>query len=390
MPSGSAVDVAGSCQSNDQAIAGGCPRARRRDGIILEITQKATIRQVAAAAGVSIATVSAVINQTRFVSAEARQRVEDAISATGYRPNRLAQSLSTRTTKTVGILMPTILSPVSPALLKSATDVLRGHGYSVLFANSEMKSTWEKEATELMFDSQVAGLLVVPASGESPALELFRKAGKPVVLMLHGLKTTHGHDVIRSGNFKGSMDAVTHLIGQGCRRVAVLALPSDTESEEERLSGYRTAIGAAGLPLDPELIRVGEPSESGTSEEHGYAQTRQLMALPNPPDAIFAMNQYMAIGCLSALKDLDVRVPEDVALVGYDDLVWTKHLEPPLSVVSQQIETIGRIAATHLIHRLTHDGEPDPTESITVDAQFVMRASSDRTTITTTRERNPA
>ena len=337
----------------------------------------------------SIATVSAVINQTRFVSADAKRRVEDAIASTGYRPNRLAQSLSTRTTKTVGILMPTILSPVSPALLKSATDVLRAHGYSVLFANSEMRSTWETEATELMFDSQVAGLLVVPAGGESPALELFRKAGKPVVLMLHGLKTAHGHDVIRSGNFKGSMDAVTHLIDQGCRRVAVLALPSDTESEEERLAGYRAAIGAAGLDLDPDLVRVGEPSESGTSEEHGYEQTRRLMALPAPPDGIFAMNQYMAIGSLTALKELGVRVPDDVALVGYDDLIWTRHLEPPLSVVSQQIEAIGRIAATHLIHRLTHDGEPEPTESITVDAQFVIRASSDRKTTTTTRERNP-
>jgi LacI family transcriptional regulator len=353
----------------------------------MDLNRRSTIRQVAAEAGVSIATVSAVVNRNRYVSAETASRVEEAIARTGYRPNRLAQSLSTRTTKTIGILMPTILSPVSPALLKAATDVLRANGYAALFANTEMRASQENEAAELMFDSQVAGLLLVPANGTAPALDLFRKAGKPVVLMLHGLRGADGYDVIRSGNFKGSLDAVTHLISQGSRRIAVLALPSDTESEEERLAGYRTALLAAGLAPDSDLIRLGEPSESGTSEELGYIQTRRLMEQPDPPDAIFAMNQYMAIGSLSALKELSIRIPEDVALVGYDDLVWTKHLEPPLSTVSQQVETIGRLAASRLLYRLTEGEVRSPAESITVDAQFVTRASSDRGHINTTTER---
>jgi len=337
-----------------------------------------TIRAVAVEAGVSVATVSAVINQTRFVSAETARRVNEAIKRSGYRPNRLARGLSTRQTKTIGIVMPTILSPIAPLLLKSAADVLHEHGFAVLFSNTEMQATWEEQAIELMFDSQVDGLLVVPASETLDTLKLFADAGKPVVLLLHGLSGVSGCDVIRSGNFKGSLDAVNHLIGQGAQRIAVLALPLVSESEKDRMDGFRTGILAAGRTLDPELIRVGAPSESGDSEQHGYQETLKLMTLQHPPDAIFAMNQYMAIGALSALKELGQRIPSDVALIGYDDLIWTRNLEPPLSVVAQQVELIGRMGAMRLIGRLENNDRYDTPEFVTVDTHLIVRASSDR------------
>lgn len=337
-----------------------------------------TIRQVAARAGVSIATVSAVINGTRYVSDETAGRVNAAIEAIGYRPNRLARGLSSSRTRTIGILMPTILSPTAPLLLKAAVDVLRANGFAALFSNTEMHASWEQEAVEFMFDSQVDGLLAVPASGSSSALDLFSEAGRPVVLMLHGLNDTATFDVVRSGNFKGSFDAVTHLINQGATRIALLALPPDTESETERMAGYQTALLAAGMNAEPQLIRVGEPSESGFSERDGFELTRKLMELERRPDAIFAMNQYMAIGSLAALKELSIRVPEDVAVVGYDDLIWTKHLQPALSVVSQQIEEIGKLAANQLIQRLGENGNPAKATSITVDSQLIVRHSSDR------------
>jgi len=337
-----------------------------------------TIRAVASEAGVSVATVSAVINQTRFVSAETARRVNDAVKRSGYRPNRLARGLSTRQTKTIGIVMPTILSPIAPLLLKSAADVLHEHGFAVLFSNTEMKATREEQAIELMFDSQVDGLLVVPASETLESLKLFADARKPVVLLLHGLQGASGCDVIRSGNFKGSLDAVNHLIGQGAQRIAVLALPLVSESEKDRMDGFRTGILAAGRTLDPELIREGAPSESGASEQHGYQETLKLMNLENPPDAIFAMNQYMAIGSLSALKELGLRIPTDVALVGYDDLIWTRNLEPPMSVVAQQVELIGRMGATRLVRRLAENHQHGPAESVTVDTQLIIRASSNR------------
>ncbi|MCZ2403574.1 LacI family DNA-binding transcriptional regulator [Paenarthrobacter sp. Z7-10] len=341
-----------------------------------------TIRAVASEAGVSVATVSAVINQTRFVSAETARRVNEAIKRSGYRPNRLARGLSTRETKTIGIVMPTILSPIAPLLLKSAADVLHEHGYAVLFSNTEMQTTWEEQAIELMFDSQVDGLLVVPASETLESLKLFSDARKPVVLLLHGLEGASGCDVIRSGNFRGSFDAVNHLIGQGARRIAVLALPLVSESEKDRMNGFRTGVLAAGRTLDPELMRVGAPSESGASEDHGYRETLRLMDLDDPPDAIFAMNQYMAIGSLSALKELGLRIPTDVALVGYDDLIWTKNLEPPMSVVAQQVELIGRMGATRLVHRLAENNHHSPAESVTVDTQLIIRASSNRDALT--------
>ena len=147
--------------------------------------------------------------------------------------------------------MPTILSPIAPLLLKSAADVLHEHGFAVLFSNTEMQTTWEEQAIELMFDSQVDGLLVVPASETLDSLKLFAEARKPVVLLLHGLEGASGCDVIRSGNFKGSLDAVNHLVSQGCQRIAVLALPLVSESEKDRMEGFRTGILAAGRTLDP-------------------------------------------------------------------------------------------------------------------------------------------
>jgi len=337
-----------------------------------------TIRAVAVEAGVSVATVSAVINQTRFVSAETARRVNEAVQRSGYRPNRLARGLSTRQTKTIGIVMPTVLSPIAPLLLKSAADVLHEHGFAVLFSNTEMQVTWEEQAIELMFDSQVDGLLVVPAGETLDSLKLFADAGKPVVLLLHGLKGANGCDVIRSGNFKGSLDAVNHLVAQGAQRIAVLALPLVSESEKDRMDGFRTGILAGGRTLEPELIRVGAPSESGDSEQHGYQETLKLMNLQNPPDAIFAMNQYMAIGALSALKELNRRIPTDVALVGYDDLIWTKNLEPPMSVVAQQVEQIGRMGAMRLIGRLSNSDSCGAGETVTVDTRLIIRASSCR------------
>ncbi|MFI5086570.1 MAG: substrate-binding domain-containing protein, partial [Actinomycetales bacterium] len=261
---------------------------------------------------------------------------------------------------------------------KSAAEVLHEHGYAVLFSNTEMQTTWEEQAIELMFDSQVDGLLVVPATETLESLKLFADARKPVVLLLHGLEGASGCDVIRSGNFKGSLDAVNHLIGQGAQRIAVLALPLVSESEKDRMAGFRTGILAAGRTLDPGLIRVGAPSESGASERHGYQETLTLMGLENPPDAIFAMNQYMAIGALSALKELGLRIPADVALVGYDDLIWTRNLEPPMSVVAQQVELIGRMGATRLVRRLADNSAGEPAESVTVDTQLIIRASSNR------------
>lgn len=337
-----------------------------------------TIRSVAADAGVSVATVSAVINGTRYVSNETTRRVQSAIARSGYRPNRLARSLSTHRTQTVGVVMPTILSPIAPLLFKSAAEVLHAHGLSVLFSNTELRTSLEEQAIELMADSQVDGMLVVPTGERLDAVKLFTDAGKPVVLLLHGAQGTPACDVIRSGNFKGAFDAVGHLVGQGARRIGVLALPPVSESEKERMNGFRAGLLAAGFPLEESLVRVGVPSESGASEIHGYDETRSLMSLPEPPDAIFAMNQYMAIGVLSALRDLQARVPEDVLVVGYDDLIWTRHLGPALSVVAQQPEVIGRLGASRLIQRLAEQGQRTPPESVTVDTRLLVRASSDR------------
>lgn len=337
----------------------------------------ATNRDVAALARVSVATVSAVVNGTRYVSPETTKRVRAAIAELGYRPNRLARSLSTRTTRLVGLVVPSVLSPIMPLLFKAAEEELHAGGYSVLFANSEMSLDVEADVLGRLFDLQVDGLLLVPTTNRPQLLERFEAVTRPVVVMLNRIEQPARVDVVESGNYAGSRAAVEHLLEQGCARIATLALPPATPSERERIEAYYDALRGRGITPEDDLVRWGTHSESWSSEVFGYSETAALCALPTPPDGIFAMNQFMAVGALRALHERGVRVPDEVAIVGYDDFVWTSQLDPPLSVVAQKVEEVARLAARMLVERLTGaNGSDVPPRSTRIETELIVRRSS--------------
>lgn len=337
----------------------------------------ATNRDVAALAGVSVATVSAVVNGTRYVSPQTTTRVRAAIEELGYRPNRLARSLSTRTTRLVGLVVPSVLSPIMPLVFKAAEEELHAGGYSVVFANSEMSPHLEEEVLGRLFDLQVDGLLLVPTTNRPQLLERFEAVTRPVVVMLNRFEQPARVDAVESGNYTGSRAAVEHLLEQGCARIATLALPPTTPSERERIDAYYDALAAHGLAREDDLIRWGAHSESWSSEAFGYSETKALWALSAPPDGIFAMNQFMAVGALRALHELAVRVPDQVAIVGYDDFVWTSQLDPPLSVVSQKVEEVARLGARWLVQRLAGgEGSDVPPRATRIETELIVRRSS--------------
>lgn len=343
------------------------------------------MKDVAARAGVSTATVSLVLNNTRFVSPELRQRVLEAVEALGYRPNAVARSLRRQSTRTIAVLVPTVLSPFYPAVLKQVDDAISADGLSMLFANTKESEDSERALIELMWDKRVDGLLIAPFSlANVPLLVELARKGLPVVTFHRDLAAGQ-LDSVTWDDFGGTREAIRHLLQTGRRRIAYLdsgeRLPRATNSRSApallpRLRGYEAALAEAGLEPDPSLYLVGSTSEQRTAMAAGREAALRALRGPNPPDAFFAANHYMAIGVLGAAAEAGVPIPEALAVIGYDDHPWTEQLAPPLSVVSRDPGRLGATAAELLLRRLAGQAPEGGVETIVLPTRLVVRASS--------------
>ena len=336
---------------------------------------------VARHAGVSRATVSAVINSTRYVSPEIQERVREAMAALAYEPNAIARGLKFSRTFTIGLLVPNILSPFWPAVVQGVEDCAREHRYNVFFYSSNENEEQEMAGLGLFLGRRVDGMLIAPA-GHSHAEYLARldSTSMPVVLLdrrLHG----SGLSSVTVDNTRGAYQVVKHLLETGRRRVAVITIPETISTGHDRVEGYRQALADFGLPLERSLIRT----TSFTIEE-SHAQTLKLFDLPEPPDAIFATNHSAVIGALQALKHLNKSVPREIAIGGFDDHPWVALLDPPLTTISQPMYALGVEATELLITKIESQGrghqhsgfptKPDPKARQNVlETTFVHRKS---------------
>jgi LacI family transcriptional regulator len=328
-----------------------------------------TQADVAARAGVSRATVSAVMNRTRFVSPEVEQRVRAAMHALAYEPNALARGLKFRRTYTLGLLVPNIHSPFWPAVVQGIEDCARRRHYNVLFYSTGESSAEELTGLGLFVGRQVDGMLVAPAGQENATyLARLDSSSMPIVLLDRRLDGAPLSSVTVD-NTGGAYGAVRHLLESGRRRVAVITIPETISTGRDRVLGYKAALEDAGLPVDRALIRT-----TPFTAEGSYAQTRALFQAPDPPDAIFGTNHLAVIGALHALKALDRRVPADVAIVGFDEHPWAALLDPPLTTVAQPMYDLGVQAADLLIDRIERDGlaDADPAAPATPARQIVL------------------
>ncbi|MCL4466885.1 MAG: LacI family transcriptional regulator [Chloroflexi bacterium] len=353
---------------------------------------RVTMRDVAARAGVSTATVSLVLSKSRFVSEQLTRRVMDAVDELGYRPNDVARSLRRQSTETVGVLIPTILSPFYPAVLKEIDDVLSANGLSMLFANTKEEVESERALISLMQEKRVDGLLISPyASVNTPLLERLVSEGTPVVTFHRGIAAGR-LDCVTWDDYGGSYEAVRHLVQLGRRRIAILtSLPlsgvsaspdapwdpdqPDVSANLPRLLGYEAALRDAGVALDPALYLVGGTSERRMAASRGKEAVLRAMRRGSPPDAVFATNSSMAIGVLEGAAEVGIRIPEDLAVVGYDENPWTARLSPPLSVVARDGALLGSEAARLLFRRLK-ERRSGPPETIALPTRLIVRASS--------------
>ncbi|WP_341678363.1 substrate-binding domain-containing protein [Niveibacterium sp. SC-1] len=318
-------------------------RARSETSRGEPIPSGATVLEVAAVAGVSPSTVSRILNGTARVSEEKRQAVERAIEELNFKPNLLAQSLKRGNSMTVGVLTQAVDSPFFNESLKGIEDGLAGTGYAPLIVSGHWNAKEEAERVGLLMARRVDGIIILTGHMTDEDIILFSHH-VPIVATGHVFEAAERASAIRLNNEMGGYMATHHLLELGHRTIAHIAGIADHPDAVERLAGYRRALDEAGIPFDPDLVVQGDFRESG-----GVVGIAQLLERSRLFTAIFAANDQTAYGARLALYRKGIRVPEDVSLIGFDDLPASVYTTPPLTTVRQPVYEIGRMAARVLL-----------------------------------------
>jgi len=331
---------------------------------------RTTLKNLAARAGVHPSTISRVVNNDPLlrVSAETRARIEALLQETGYRPDVVARSLKLRQTFVLAMVIPDITNPLFANIFLGIEDAASDRGYSVLLANTGGSPERERDHLRTVQARRVDGLVLASAVLRDPSVGWLREQNIPHVLVN---RYSDERDLfVGADDFGGARTATQHLLSLGHRRIAHLAGGHGISTAVERRRGYLTALREAGIEPDPSLI-----VESGYLEETGRAAMEQLLALPGPPPtAVVAVNDMTAIGAHGALLERGLRIPRDVALVGYNDVPLASRLEPPLTTLRVPIKEFGRISAEMLIERI-RTGK-SVRQRVVLPVELVVRGST--------------
>ncbi len=326
-----------------------------------------TIKDVARAAGVSIATASRALNRTDLVAARTRDRVREVAVRLHYTPHGGARSLITNRTHTIGVLLPDLYGEFFSEVMRGIDQTAHREGYQCIVSSARHSGPTLEAALRAM-RGRVDGLVLMSPEFTGELSRRTLPTGFPVVL-LNCPPSETPHDSLNIENYEGAYSMVRHLAALGHRRIAIVTGAADNFDSAERLRGYRAALGDAGLTSPPELVVPGDFSEAA-----GEAAARQLLLLAEPPTAIFAANDGMAIGALSALREAGLRVPEEIALGGFDDIPMARYVDPALTSVHVDISALGERATAALLSVLRHPGRREFTRE-TAATRLVVRRS---------------
>lgn len=327
-----------------------------------------TIRDVATHAGVSRATVSRVLNNIPSVDEELRERVLIAVRALNYQPNRTARRLRAQTSSVIGLIISDIQNPYFISIIKGVEDVAYAHQMSLILCNSDEDPAKEQMYLHVLAAERVAGLVIVPSqNNDTQQLAQLKQMGIPVVLLDRFARDIEV-DTVKVDNERGAYDAVRHLTALGYQRIAIITGVLTLTTGRERYMGYQMALAAAGLPHELALVKVGD-----FKTESGYRLTHELWRSSHPPDALFVCNNMMTLGALRALREMNVRVPQQLALVGFDDMPWSGDLYSPLTAVLQPTYELGAEAVNLLLRRLVAPNSPFQT--VILQPRLIVRES---------------
>jgi LacI family transcriptional regulator len=327
-----------------------------------------TIYDVARVAGVSISTVSHVLNRTRRVSAATEQRVRDAVGQLDYRPNSLARALVRQETKSIALIVPDNVNPFYAELARSIENAGFAAGYSVLLCNTDYNLTRETAYVEMLLSKRVDGVIYMSVDFAESRLRLLHEAGIAVVVF-DGV--FEGLDAVLLDNYQGARQALEHLLALGHRRIACITGPSPVRrGSVARVRAYRDALREAGAALDPCLEVKGD-----WTYQSGQAAVEALVRLDAPPTAIFACNDSMGIGALAALHARGVAVPAQVSVIGFDNIMLSAFATPPLTTMATPIVLAGQRLCQLLLDRINGHASGLP-QRITLTGDLCVRAST--------------
>lgn len=324
-----------------------------------------TMDDVASRAGVSTSTVSHVLNGTRKVSPATVQAVQRAIQELGYIPNTLARSLARSSTSTIGVAISALSNHYFSETVHAIETECAKHGYMMLFVDTHDDPEQELRVVTALHHRRVDGIVLAPSNG-SLALE-YLKANEIPAVLVDRMMSEH-FDQVGVENTQPTQALIEHLIAHGHRRIGFIAGRTGFSTTDERVAGYRAALHAAGLAFDPQLLVNG-----GSNSEPARQATVQLLGLAAPPTAIMAGNNLMTLGAMHALRDAQLEVPRQMALVGFDDFDWADFFVPRLSLIAQPVKALGARAVDLLLQRMA---SPDaPLQSVCLAPTLQLRNS---------------
>lgn len=317
-----------------------------------------TITDVAKLAGVSVATVSVVINnKDKFVAPELRRKVLDAVAALNYKPNLVARSLKVKETKTIGLILTNITSPVTPPLVRTVQKLARENGFDTLIVSTEEDRKLEIDAVYNMLAKRVDGMIICPVISEDYEHIRYANALIPVITIERKIPLTSG---VISNNKETSYNVTRHLIDHGRKNIALIALPVLGSNTQDRIDGYREAMREAGL-YHPALIR-----ETDYIGQSAFTVAQDLL-IHDHVDAIITTSQSIALGAYKAAISLGKRIPEEVAIFGYDNVPWMEVVQPALSTTCQPIEKMASTACQILFDTMNSEETSPKIEVIPSD-----------------------
>ena len=332
-----------------------------------------SIKDIAQAAKVTPGTVSRALRDSPRVNPLTKERIQRLADQMGYLPDAQARSLVMGRTETIGVVVTTIADPFIATLVQSIESATHEQGYTVTLASSNDLPEREIKAVEMLQSRRVDGVIVTSSRVGALYQDHLDRLRVPVVL-INSLAQHDGQQTfsISVDNHHGGYLSTNHLVKKGHRRIAYVASPADRSDNEERLSGYRVALAEAGIDSDPTLIVPGTGRPSG-----GQKALPMLIALDDPPTAVFCYNDMTAIGLMGAAREAGLSLPRDLAVVGFDDIVFAQFAHPPLTTIAQPIAGLGQGAMEMLLALLLDDGRGQPpVTNVTIRGKLIVRASS--------------
>lgn len=329
-----------------------------------------TIHDVAKKAGVAPITVSRVINNSSYVSDHVRTKVNTAIEELGYVPNVIARSLKSKRTNTIALVITDITNPFFNILARGVEDAAFKAGFNVIICNTDESQEQEDNYIQLLLQKRVDGILLVPAETHSQSIELLRKHNTPVVIIDRYVEND-GVDMVRGDSESGAYQLTKFLIDLGHKRITLLSGPDKVSTSIDRVRGYTRAMS------DHHLDEFVDYFFGKYSQESGAYLTREVFSRQDKPTAIFGGNNLVSIGALSALRQIGIKVPDDVAVVSFDDIPESLSYDPFMTVISQPPYEIGQKATELLVIRIKNDQDaPTEFQEIVFPVELIVRKSS--------------